>query len=237
MSSFMTSRNSGLALMAGVALVFGASVFSAIVLAPELVGESDFYGSLDVLGDNAGAQQLAGVLSMVSVILMGLGAAWLLRLPREQTRMDTALRVGVILMLVAWGVYAIELGMQHIVLDVAGTVGSGLEELAETILSTVTGLHFFGFVVLGAVSSFLVGLGVAQRFENMNVYVIAGYGLALKGAAEIINLAFSGLLGIDLGILVVVSNALLFLGGIWLFIIGYGIFQGRQELAPEGAGN
>ena len=35
------------------------------------------------------------------------------------------------------------------------------------------------------------------------------------------------------GLIIDSVNGLLFLGGVWLFIIGYGIFRGRRELAPE----
>lgn len=233
MNSLMTNRVSGLALMGGVALVFAASLFPIATLTTELADQSDVLGVMDVLGENTNVQHLAGVLAMISVILMGFGAAWLLRVPHEGRLVDTALRVGVILMLVAWGIYAIELGMQHVVLQVAASVSSGLEGLADTLLSMVTAVHFLGFVVFGAVSSFLVGLGVARRFEAVNLYVIAGYGLAVKGVAEIINLILSRIFDVDLQVLVSISNGLLFLGGIWLFVIGYGIYRGERELAGE----
>ena len=49
-----------------------------------------------------------------------------------------------------------------------------------------------------------------------------------------INLALiQHLQGADFGILISASNVLVFLGAIWLFIIGYGIFHGERELVPE----
>ena len=101
------------------------------------------------------------------------------------------------------------------------------------IVSAMVGVHY-AFIALGAVSSVLIGLGIGIRFHELNLYVIAGYGFAAKGVAEIINLALiQHLQGADFGILISASNILVFLGAIWLFIIGYGIFHGERELVPE----
>ena len=97
----------------------------------------------------------------------------------------------------------------------------------------MVGVHF-GFITLGAVSSLLVGLAVAVRFHEFNLFVIAGYAYAAKGVAEVINLTLiQHLHDVDFGVLASVNNGLLLLGGVWLFIIGYGIFRGRRKLAPE----
>ena len=97
----------------------------------------------------------------------------------------------------------------------------------------MVGVHF-GFIALGAVSGLLVGLAVAVRFQGLNIFVIAGYAYAAKGVAEVVNLTLiQHLHDVDFGVLTTVSDGLLFLGGVWLFIIGYGIFRGRRELTPE----
>ncbi len=38
---------------------------------------------------------------------------------------------------------------------------------------------------------------------------------------------------VDFGVIAAVSSGLLYLGGVWLFIIGVGIFRGEKELVLE----
>ena len=64
----------------------------------------------------------------------------------------------------------------------------------------------------------------------MNICRIAGYGLALKGVAEVFNLVLiQHLRNVDFGLIGAVASGLLYLGGVWLFIIGYGIFRSEKD--------
>ena len=226
MRALAENQVSGLALMIGVLLVFVASAISTAAVAPDLIGETSSVEILEIMGDNAAAHIAAGAITLVAIFLMAVGAGWLLRIPREETTTDNLLRVGVFLMLVAWVFYAIEIGMQFIILEVATATGVG-EDLADGVLDVLVTFHFFGFVILGAVSSFLVGLGVAKRFDTHILFVIAGYGLLAKGVVEIANVLLSVGFGVEIGFLLYISNALLLLGGVFLFVIGLGIYQGK----------
>ena len=73
-------------------------------------------------------------------------------------------------------------------------------------------------------------MALAARFSGINIYHIAGYGLALKGVAEVFNLApIQHLHNVHFGLIGTVASGLLYLGGVWLFIIGYGIFRGEKD--------
>ncbi len=229
MEFLSNNRAAGLALMAGVALIFIASLVSVGGLSVDAVNYSDFGATMDMLMDNSGMHQAAGILFMLAVILMAFGAASLLRLSHRHTLADLGLRLGVGVMLFAWGVYIVQLGMQFVVIEAGGEDGA-----ASTVLALITGVHF-GFIALGALGSFLIGVGVAARFEGVNLFVIAGYGLALMGVAEAANLVISSVSDVDLGLLLTINNVLLALGGLWLFIIGFGIYRGEPALTPQGA--
>ena len=225
--------------MAGVVLTFIASIFSPGGLIIDSVDQSDFAAALETFATSDSLTHVTGILIMLSIVLMAFGLAALLRLPHKNGLADFALRFGVGITLFAWGIYIIEMGMRHMAVHiVTHGVGAGMDamaraDLALAVLSAMVGVHF-GFIALGAVSSFLVGLAVAVRFHEFNIFVIAGYAYAAKGVAEVINLTLiQHLHDVDFGVLASVSNGLLFLGGVWLFIIGYGIFRGRRELTPE----
>ena len=228
MEFLSNNRAAGLALMVGVALIFIASLVSVGGLSSiDKVNYSDFGATMDMLMDNSGMHQTAGVLFMLAVILMAFGVASLLRLSHRHNLADFGLRLGVGAMLFAWGVYIVQIGIQYVIIE------AGEDSAASTVLALITGVHF-GFIALGALGSFLIGLGVAARFESANLFVIAGYGLALMGVAEAANLVISTASNADLGLLLTINNVLLALGGLWLFIIGLGIYRGEPALMPQG---
>ena len=239
MNSLSTSQVAGLSLMAGAVLTFIASMFSPGGLIIDSVDQSNFAATLESFALSDSLTHVTGMLIMLSFVMMAFGLAALLRLPRENGLADFALRFGVGITLFAWGIYIIEIGMRHMAVHITKHgLGPDMdamarEDLGLAVLLAMVGVHF-GFIALGAVGSFLVGLAVAVRFHQFNIYMIAGYAFAAKGVAEVINLALiQHLHDVDFGVLTTVSDLLLFLGGVWLFIIGYGIFRGRRELAPE----
>ena len=229
MEFLSNNRAAGLALMGGVALIFIASLVSVGGLSSiDAVNYSDFGATMDMLMDNAGMHQSAAILFMLAVILMAFGVASLLRLSHRHTLADFGLRLGAGAMLFAWGVYTVQIGIQYVIIE------AGEDSVASTALALITGVHF-GFIALGALGSFLIGIGVAARFDGVNLFVIAGYGLALMGVAEAANLVISTASNADLGLLLTINNVLLALGGLWLFIIGFGIYRGEPALTPQGA--
>ena len=179
--------------MAGVVLTFIASIFSPGGLIIDSVDQSDFAAALETFAASDSLTHVTGILVMLSIVLMAFGLAALLRLPHKNGLADFALRFGVGITLFAWGIYIIEMGMRHMAVHiVTHGVGAGMDamaraDLALAVLSAMVGVHF-GFIALGAVSSFLVGLAVAVRFHEFNIFVIAGYAYAAKGVAEVINL-------------------------------------------------
>ena len=240
MNSLSTSQIAGLALMVGMILVFIATLFSPGGVLIDSVQQSDFLALLNVWKESDSLTHVTGIITMLGIILMAFGLWSLLRLPRKPGLADMALRVGVGITIFAWGIYIIEMGMRHMAIHVIthgvypGMDQATRDDVGLTLLAATVGVHF-GFLALGSVASILVGLGVAVRFQEFNLFVLAGYGLALKGVAEVINLVLiQHLHDVDFGVLLSISNILLSLGGVWLIIIGYGIFHGKRELAPEG---
>ena len=106
------------------------------------------------------------------------------------------LRTGLIGMLFCWGVYALQMATNHMVVHImTHGIGGGtgpeaqaqLQELAQTIYAVGGALHI-GFLAISCVASILLGLGLASRFSEMNPYKAAAYGLVFIGVLLLLNL-------------------------------------------------
>ena len=85
-------------------------------------------------------------------------------------------------------------------------------------------------------STLLVGFGLAARLGSMNIYKLASYGLVVIGLAGFINMVLALLLSDpDVVLYLTVSQLLLFVGSVCLFVIGAGLYGGQSELAAEGS--
>ena len=80
----------------------------------------------------------------------------------------------------------------------------------------------------------MVGIGLSKRFAAMDLYKAASYILVVGGLVGLVNFIFA-LNSPELGIesLLLVNTIVLYVQGVCLIIIGYGMYQGRKELAEE----
>ena len=239
MGTMSLNRVGGLSLMIGIILAFIAAAFYPGALIVDAVDQADFAAVIAAMTDSDSLAHVLTLTMILAIMLQAFGLYSLLRVQRAPGIVDSALRLAVAATMFAWGIYIIAMGMRHVVLHIA-THGISIsmgdaanEDMALAVYSAHVGA-LYGFIAIGAVTSFILGLAVAARFKSMNIYRIAGYGLALKGVAEVFNLALiQHLHDVDFGVIAAVASGLLYLGGVWLFIIGFGIFRGEKELVPE----
>ena len=85
---------------------------------------------------------------------------------------------------------------------------------------------------MAPIASSLVGLGLSKRFNEMNFSKFGCYLLTLGGIVGLGNFLFA-LNSPEAGIqsLLFVNTIILYIQGISLIIIGYGMYTGRKELA------
>ena len=104
-----------------------------------------------------------------------------------------------------------------------------LPDLALAIYTAGIALHIT-FLFVSALAALLLGLGLAAHFATLNVYRIAGYGVALVGVAGLVNVVLvQHFHGVDFALLAIITNLVLLVGTIWLFIIGLGLYKGIRE--------
>ncbi|MCY4583502.1 MAG: hypothetical protein OXE50_12020 [Chloroflexi bacterium] len=236
MSSFTVNKAAGSALMTGVLLWFTVSVLSPGAISDELVEQGDFFRQqLLPWVENSGLTHVMTMLTMLSAALQAFGFYYLLRLPRQPGVADFALRFGVLATISGWVVLIIAMGIRHMIVHVlTHGIEPAMPEAARldvglTLYAAHVGV-IFGFFALGAIGSFIVGLALAARFRGLLHIRVAGYGIVATGIGQVINLVFiEHLHDVDFGVLATASTVLLGLGGLWLFIVGYGIFRGHGE--------
>ena len=80
----------------------------------------------------------------------------------------------------------------------------------------------------------LFGLGLAPRFQTMNAFKLASYGMVLVGAVGLINIVLvQHIHDVDVGLFSLISNSFLMLGAVFFLILGVGMYQGRSEFTGE----
>ena len=239
-------RAAGIALMAGVALSFVPSIFTPGGPLIDPVPPTDYKGTLDVLAVYPSLAHLAAMVAVISMLLYGYGVLGLWGLPGPAgKRSSTFLHYGILTSLFGWGIFIVAMGMRHMTIHLMqrsvefvgepetqavffSTALSGYADMAGLILA---------FLSIYPFASIMVGVGLAARFESMNIYKIASIGLAVIGAGGLINfLTAQHFPEYNLTMLVYINNMLLSIGGICFFVVGLGMYRGREELVqPEAA--
>ena len=235
------SKTAGLAIMAGVVLLLLASIFYPGGAVIDPVDQTDFGAALGALGANASLGHLTAMVSAIGMLLYGYGFFTLLRLLRSQQNLsDAALRFGIAASMFGWGIFIIGMGMRHGAIHFmqrsameTGAEAQALSDLALVCHAITVGL-VLAFLAVYPVGSTLVGIGLAPRFSTMNIFKLASMGLVAVGAAGFINfLIVQHAPGVSVEVLLLSNNSILFIGSIFLFIIGLGLRQGRSELSAE----
>ena len=239
----MTTKYPGLALMAGVALGFVGPLLlpgNAII---NPVDQTDFPLAVQALGDSAVLAQWMTFLTLVSLLLMSFGLLGLFPLASQQPGLGgRLLQFGIIASVIEWSVLIVAAGMRHFSIHLTqradmgdhGSLSSADFTLGALGVHTEMIAVTLTFVALFPLASMLVGLGLSHRFGSMGVYKIASYLLVLGGLVGLFNFLVSiNAPDVGLDLLLYVNTVALYVGGVCLFIMGFGMYRGRDELAGQ----
>ena len=239
----MTIRNAGLVLMVGVILAFVAPLFIPGYTLINPVDQTDFSAAVDALGDLPVLAQWMNFVALISLLLMSFGLMGLYPLASRQAGLGGKfLQFGIIATLIEWSILIIVTGMRHFEIHLmqrsnlevgGGTMAADFEAAALAVHISMTAVTM-AFVALAPLASGMVGLGLANRFASMDIYKVASYLLVAGGLVGLANFLFA-MNSPELGIqsLLMVNTLVLYVQGVCLIIIGYGMYQGRKELAEE----
>lgn len=242
-SLMMTNKLAGKALILGVILLLVGILITPGGAIIGSVDQTDFAEAIGALDKYAPLSHTASLLVIFGTLFLAFGVMPLFRLTGGQrTLAGMALRTGLIGMLFSWGIYVLQLGTTHMVVHImTHGIGQGtgagqqaqLQDLAIAIYAVGGAVHI-GFLSISCVASILLGLGIASRFSEMNVFKLAAYGLVLVGVLLVLNLTIvQHLHGVDLTVLLLISSSSLFLGLVCYFVLGIALFSGQEELLPN----
>ena len=239
----MTMRYAGLALIVGVVVAFIAPLFIPGYVFIDQVDQTDYAEALGAFADAPVLAQWMTFLTLISLLLMSFAFVCLYPLARRQAGLGgRLLQFGIIATIIEWSILIIATGMRHFELHLlqraeiaaAGSqAAADFEAAALALHLDTTGVNL-AFIALAPIASSLFGLGLAKRFSSMSPYKIACYVLPVSGLVGLINFLFA-ISAPDTGIdaLLFVNTIVLYIQGLCLIAIGYGMYQGREELATE----
>ena len=239
----MTLRYAGLALIVGVVLALASPMFMPGYAFINPVDQTDFAAARDALGDSAVLAQWMTFLTLISLLLMSAGFLALYPLASRQDGLGgRLLQLGIIATLVEWSTLIIATGMRHFEIHLmqrSGLAADGSQMAAE-FKAAALAVHIdttavtLAFVALAPLASSMFGLGLSRRFASMDLFKVASYLLVAGGLVGLANFLFA-MSAPDAGIqsLLLVNTIVLYIQGICLIIVGYGMYRGRDELAEE----
>ncbi len=235
------TRAAGLAFMVGVIIAMVAPFLLPGGFLVEYTDPADYVATVAVLGDYPNLGHLSSTASIIGMLLMIGGVIRLYTLSEgEGALARPILRFGIILTVIEWALVVLGHAERHLLLhllqrgeDTLGAEGMAqFETLAIGGYADMVGAFLASLFIL-PFGSFLMGLGLMLYMKEMNIYKIASYALMLVGVVIfVVLMAGMHLTDLDLQTLLVVNNATLLLGSVALFIIGFGMYQGRSELSP-----
>lgn len=243
-SLLMTNKMAGKALIVGVILLLAGILFMPGGPILDSVDQTDFTAAVNALADNSPLSHTMTLLMIFGVLFMAFGVMPLFRLTAGQrTPAGLALWIGLIGMIVAWGVFIMQSATNHMVVHIMDNgIGAGtgaaqqatLQDLALAVYSAGGTLHI-AFLSISCLASIMLGLGIANRFTETNLFKVGAYGLVLVGVLLLLNLLVVQHFDIELSVLLLISSSSLFLGLVCYFVLGIALFQGRKELLPDDA--
>ena len=239
----MTIRYAGIALMIGVVLAFVAPLFMPGYTFINPVDQTNFTAARDALGDSAVLAQWMTFLTLISLLLMSFGFVGLYPLASRQAGLGgRLLQFGIIATLIEWSILIIATGMRHFEIHLMQRSGMADEgsQLAAEFQAAALAVHIdttavtLAFVALAPLASSMFGLGLSRRFASMDLFKAACYILVAGGLVGLVNFLFA-MSAPDAGIqaLLLVNTIVLYIQGICLIIVGYGMYGGRDELGED----
>ena len=239
----MTLRHAGLALMVGVILAFIAPLFMPGYAFIDTVDQTDFPVALDALADSPILAQWMTFLTLIAMLIMSFGLLGLYPLASRQPGLGgRILQFGIIATIIEWSIVVIVSGMRHFEIHLLQRANMGIEGSmpAVDLKAAALATHFeiatvtMAFVALAPIASSLVGIGLSKRFDSMNLSKFACNLLLVSGLVGLGNFLFA-MNSPDLGIqsIMFVNTIILYIQGLCLILIGYGMYTGRKELSEE----
>ncbi len=239
----MTMRYAGLALIVGVVLAFMAPLFIPGYVFIDPVDQTEYAASLGAFSDAPVLAQWMTFLTLISLLLMSFGFLALYPLVKRQAGLaGRLLQFGIIFTLIEWSILIIATGMRHFEIHLlqrsnlaaAGSQSAADFEAAALALHLGTTGVNLAFIALAPIASSMFGLGLAKRFASMSPYKVACYVLPVGGLVALVNfLVAISAPGTGIEALLFVNTIVLYIQGLCLIAIGYGMYQGREELATE----
>lgn len=237
----MTVKYAGLALMVGVLIAFVAPLFMPGYTFINSVDQTDFPKALEALGDAPILAQWMNYLSLIALLLMAFGFLRLYPLASQQPGLGgRLLQFGILATLIEWSIGILATGMRHFEIHLmqranieSGQMMNDLEAAALNVHVEVTAISL-AFVALAPIASTIFGLGLSQRFAEMNFLKIASYILVVSGLVGLVNFVFA-LNAPDVGIdsLLLINTIVLYIQGLCLIAIGFAMYKGREEFTAE----
>lgn len=232
------TRQGGLALIVGVLMLVLASLIypGGAVMNP--VDQTDFPAALEAAAANASLAHLASMMSIIGMFLYGYAAFAWLHLARQGPG-GFCLRLGAYVSVFGWSLYVVAMGMRQFSIHLmqrgagAGADQAMFESLALNAYVAMAGI-VIALVSVYPIGSALVGLGLAARFDSMNIFKLASWGFVLVGVGGAVNfLVLQHASGIEPLVLLTNDNGMQALGSLLFVIIGVGMYRGRAELTSE----
>ena len=239
----MTAKYGGLALSTGIVLAIVAAMLFPGGPVIDRVDQTDFSVAAATMGEAPTLTHTMSFLTIVAMLLQIFGAVGLFHLASGHGGLGGALlKFGAVASIVEWSIIILATGMRHFVTHLlqrganaadGSEIQMGFNNAALATYVDMIGV-FVAFIALFPIASALVGLGLVGRFPTMNLYKLAAYGLIVAGAAGLVNfLVAMYTSGPDPWAFLIISNALLNIAALCLFVTGIGMYQSRVELAEE----
>ena len=243
----MTIRYAGLALMLGVVLAFVAPLFMPGFSLVNPVDQTDFAAARDALGESPVLAQWMTFITLISLLLMSFGFVGLYPLASRQAGLAGGLlRFGIIATIIEWSILIIATGMRHFEIHLMqrSNLAADGSQSAANFQAAALAVHIdltgvtLAFVALVPLASMMFGFGLSKRFASMDLYKGACYLLVAGALVGLVNYLFA-MNSPDSGIqsLLLVNTIVLYIQGVCLIVVGYGMYKGREELAEEAEGN
>ena len=238
----MTIKYAGIALIAGAVLSYVSSLLFPGNALINPVDQTNFPEAVNAIANAPALAHLMIFLSILGMILMAFGFFAFLPLASRQGGLaGTLLKFGLFLSIIEWSIIIIAMGMKHFVTHLmqrAADAGTGSPDYAffqESALVIHTDLTA---VLLAAITIFpfastLVGIGIANRVQSMNLSKIAAYLLIVSGVGGLITYLLAMLTASDPMFFLMVFNILILIGSIGLIGIGIGMSRGSEGFAEE----
>ena len=207
------------------------------------VDQTDFPAAVAALGDSAILAHWMNFIMLVSLLLLIFGILRLYPLASRQAGAGgRLLQFGIITSIIEWSTIVIVVGMRHFEIHLLqrsnlpadGSLSAAEFEAAALAVHVDLTAVLLASVVLYPLASIMVGLGVAKRFASIGLYKGAGYAMAAAGLLGLVNFLFAmNVPDVGLQTLFLINSIALYVAGVCLFIIGFGMYRGRGEFAEE----